>query len=155
MSERRTQYVTDMDVEVDYSAVDQIAAEHGLEPRTARASAIRSYVRHLDRACHAALREHGQKFKKGERDANQDWSIATFRATFEGDPVGASAAASAWAAKAMGLAGTGRLLRVRLQGEDGTNLERYSETYQREPMETIKALPREGQAAVVAHRRRT
>ena len=148
MFKRRTRYGMDMDVEVDYSKVDQHAAEAGLDPEAVRATAIVSFGAHLERTGKEALQTHGQKFEGGGSDTTEDWSIATCQINFDGDAEGASAASQTWAAKVEQLGGTGRILRVRLQGADGTNLERYDEAYQRELMTTFESLPVEDQTRI-------
>jgi hypothetical protein len=117
MFKRRTRYVMDMDVEVDYSVIDQIAAGQGLD-LTARAAGLDGFLEHLARAGREALQEHGQKIKGSETESS-DW--ASCQITFEGDPDGAAAAVNTWIAKVEELGATGRILRTRLQGADGTD----------------------------------
>ena len=119
MFKRRTRYRMDMDVEVDYSGIDQIAVEQGLDPAAARAAGIDDFLEHLASTGREALQEHGQKIKGSETELSEDW--ASCRITFEGDPDGAAAAVNTWIAKVEELGATGRILRTRLQGADGTD----------------------------------
>ena len=148
MFKRRILYFTDMDVEVDYSAVPQGAAEGGFVPERAKAAGLEGFCEVLADTCRDALQEHGQKVKAVETETTGDWSWVTCWASFGGDAEGAAAAVQTWAAKVEQLVLTGRILRLRLQGADGTNLERCDEEYQREPMTTLESLPPEDQARI-------
>lgn len=119
MFKRRTRYVTDMDVEVDYSGVDQFATERGLDPTASRAAGLDDFLEHLASTGREALQEHGQKIKGSETELSEDW--ASCQITFEGDPDGAAAAVNTWIAKVEALGATGRILRTRLQGADSTD----------------------------------
>jgi hypothetical protein len=118
MFKRRTRYRMDMDVEMDYSGIDQIAVEQGLDPAAARAAGIDDFLEHLASTGREALQEHGQKIKGSETESSEDW--ASCQITFEGDPDGATAAVNTWLAEVEALGATGRILRTRLQGTDGT-----------------------------------
>ena len=109
----------DMDVEVDYSGIDQIAVEQGLDPAAARAAGIDDFLEHLASTGREALQEHGQKIKGSETESSEDW--ASCQITFEGDPDGATAAVNTWLAEVEALGATGRILRTRLQEADGTD----------------------------------
>ena len=119
MFKRRTRYRMDMDVEVDYSGIDQIAVEQSLEPTAARAAGLDGFLEHLASTGREALQAHGQKIKGSETESSED--CASCQITFEGDPDGAAAAVNAWIAKVEELGATGRILRTRLQEADGTD----------------------------------
>jgi hypothetical protein len=119
MFKRRTRYGMDMDVEVDYSGIDQIAVEQGVDPTAARAAGLDGFLEHLASTGREALQEHGQKIKGSETDSSED--RASCQIIFEGDLDGATAAVNTWIAKVEALGATGRILRTRLQGADGTD----------------------------------
>jgi hypothetical protein len=119
MFKRRTRYCMDMDVEVDYSGIDQITVERGVDSTAARAAGLDGFLEHLASTGREALQEHGQKIKGSETESSEDW--ASCQITFEGDPDGAAAAVNTWIAKVEELGATGRILRTRLQGTDGTD----------------------------------
>jgi hypothetical protein len=143
MLKRRVEYLMEMDVEVNYAAVDQWAHERGVELPAMRAAVLSSLIGHVRGAAKEAVRETGQKWKGDQVDADSEWP--RFRVRLDGNQRGATAAAQLWNDKVQALPNARRVLVARLRGSDGTDLIHMDDQYQRELDQTWNALTGEAQ----------
>jgi hypothetical protein len=118
-----------MDVEVDYSGIQPLIDDHGLEPDAARAAALQSFVGHLERTARESVQALGQKWKACSVDRAGEWPQCKVR--FEADSEAeAQTAWTLWAERVSALSGSARIVRSSLRGGDGTNLQYVDEGYE-------------------------
>lgn len=145
MFKRGDTFVMDMDVEPNFEEVDRMANEKGLDLAEIHEKAEASLLVWMERAAKDAVRESGQKWKEAGLDPNGQGAGPALVVRFQGDTEGAAAAYGRWADIVASLDGTKRILRARLQGSEGTNLNYMDEDYQKELEGMFDALPQDPQ----------
>jgi hypothetical protein len=127
---QKTDYLMQMDVEVDYAPAEAMLDELGLTLEQARQEGLASLIRHVVAAAKDGVREAGQKWRGEEVDPAGEWP--RFSIKFQGDSDGALKAYEGWANRVETLNGTKRVLKASLRGSDGTNLQYMDEELQKE-----------------------
>ncbi|PWU22860.1 MAG: hypothetical protein C5B48_09555 [Candidatus Rokuibacteriota bacterium] len=122
----------EMDVEVDYSPVEEAVSDKrlSLDLETAKEAGLLSLVEHLERTAREAVRHNRQRWRRAESDPGG--AFPRTQVQFEGESRGARAAFEGWGDRVERLNGAKRILRASLHGADGTNLEYVDEDYQGE-----------------------
>jgi hypothetical protein len=143
MLKRRVEYLMEMDVEVNYAAIDQWAQERATELSAMRDAVRRSLISHVRGAANEAVHATGQKWKGDEVDDSGEWP--RFKVRLDGNQQGATAAAQLWHDKVQALPNAGRILVAKLHGSDGTDFMRMDGQYQQELEEQWNALSEERQ----------
>jgi hypothetical protein len=154
MFKAKSDYLMEMDVEVDYAPVEAMLDELGLTLERAHEEGLASLIRHVVSAAKDGVREAGQKWRgeagqkwRGEEvDPGGEWPRFSIR--FQGDSAGALKAYEGWANRVETLNGTKRVLRASLRGSDGTNLQYMDEDLQKEYAEIEASMSPEDLAMI-------
>jgi hypothetical protein len=143
MFKRGQDYLMEMDVELDYSAFEQIAQKHGRDLAEIKELTVQALSKSVQTWAKEAVKEAGQKWKGAQLDPGGEWP--RFQVRFQGDSEGAVAAFDLWGEKVGISSGIKRILKASLRGSDGTNLQYMDEEHEKELMATFDALPPEMQ----------